>query len=819
MPDIYIVKARRCALVLVASWFIGIGSASAQRVTGQWDFDAGDLSATVGANGQYWVKPPPVPTRDVAVETQFGTTTEFGIPDIDGVPAVVMKFPDCDALMGYAMYPEIDPNGGGASVNQYTIIMDILYPAASGNSWRALVQTADCNGNDADLFVNAANGIGISGQYQGAILPDTWHRVAFSFDLTTNTLLKFIDGILVNTQTLSSGVDGRWSLYPKAANRPALLFTDNDNETNVGYCNSIQIRDYAMSEAELVALGGASASGIPGGAGVKGQWDFDGRNLVATVGRDLAYFRGCSTCTQDLPALTQFGTTTSFGINDIAGEEAKVMRFPAVVNCTGYLSPHGASANGSVPPRSVAAETQFGTTTSFGIPDIGGVPAPVMKFPQCSANMGYAMYPEIDANGGGARVNQYTVIMDILFPSSSDLTWRGLLQAADCNDNDGEFFVSDTNGIGIGGAYDGTIAPDAWHRVAFSVDLAAGGFVKFIDGVQVGTGTSPLDGRHSLYAKTDNRPTLLFTDDNEETNAGYVSSIQVRNYAMTPAEIAALGPATATKIPGGAGVTGQWDFTGGDLSATIGRNLAYFNGCTPYTPKVNQYSLIMDVYFSDADYHAAGNWIALYQSNPMNAEDAMLWIRTTDGAIGDDGQYDPTSGTIFWDTWYRIAVVVDTVNDVVSKYVDGVLVGTQSASGIDGKRALWPRGSAAGDVLLLFTDDDDETKPGYVNSVQFRDYAMTEAEVAALGPAGAGGIPIPCATPPQDGDHDGDVDLVDFGLFQGCFNGPNRPYGGPAQDRWLCACMDADPNDGDVDLVDFSLFQACFNGPNRAPGC
>jgi hypothetical protein len=28
---------------------------------------------------------------------------------------------------------------------------------------------------------------------------------------------------------------------------------------------------------------------------------------------------------------------------------------------------------------------------------------------------------------------------------------------------------------------------------------------------------------------------------------------------------------------------------------------------------------------------------------------------------------------------------------------------------------------------------------------------------------------------PADFDHDGDVDLSDFGVFQGCFNGPNRP--------------------------------------------
>jgi hypothetical protein len=66
---------------------------------------------------------------------------------------------------------------------------------------------------------------------------------------------------------------------------------------------------------------------------------------------------------------------------------------------------------------------------------------------------------------------------------------------------------------------------------------------------------------------------------------------------------------------------------------------------------------------------------------------------------------------------------------------------------------------------------------------------------------------------PADFDGDGDVDLADFGLFQGCFNGPNRP---PAQSG--CGSVDFD-NDHDIDLADFGVFQGCFNGPNRPPAC
>jgi len=66
---------------------------------------------------------------------------------------------------------------------------------------------------------------------------------------------------------------------------------------------------------------------------------------------------------------------------------------------------------------------------------------------------------------------------------------------------------------------------------------------------------------------------------------------------------------------------------------------------------------------------------------------------------------------------------------------------------------------------------------------------------------------------PADLDDDGDVDISDFGIFQYCFNGPNRAPRDSSCDR-----ADFD-GDADVDLADFSVFQNCFSGPNREPRC
>jgi YD repeat-containing protein len=65
----------------------------------------------------------------------------------------------------------------------------------------------------------------------------------------------------------------------------------------------------------------------------------------------------------------------------------------------------------------------------------------------------------------------------------------------------------------------------------------------------------------------------------------------------------------------------------------------------------------------------------------------------------------------------------------------------------------------------------------------------------------------------SDFDFDGDVDLGDFGVFNACYNGPNKP---PAQGN--CDRCDFD-DDGDVDLADFFVLQKCFNGPDRPPAC
>lgn len=229
----------------------------AVMITGQWDFNNG-LAATMGSPLQFF-------DGTVSNDTTFGTTSGFGIGDINGQSANVMHLvPSVPAWGGYKMLHGSSPNGGGAKVNQYTLIYDIYYPSSSSGTYRAFLQAALDNSDDAEIFVNPANGIGISSIYTGMVSPDTWHRIAFAFDLSGPgahpVLEKFIDGIKVGEQTTGlSGVDGRFSLLPSA-----LLLADNDGDNGEAYVSSIQFSNGRRPDAFIEALGGPTASKIPG---------------------------------------------------------------------------------------------------------------------------------------------------------------------------------------------------------------------------------------------------------------------------------------------------------------------------------------------------------------------------------------------------------------------------------------------------------------------------------------------------------------------------------------------------------------------------
>ena len=191
--------------------------------------------------------------------------------------------------------------------------------------------------------------------------------------------------------------------------------------------------------------------------------------------------------------------------------------------------------------------TVFGKASSLGLPAMTGGDPDVMSFPACTARQGYYLTHNGAANGpygeSNGKVSNYTLVMDVLFPTASDGRWRALLQTDLNNTTDADFYVQNKPGGGIGilDVYQGSIPPNTWHRVAIVMQSAPGEgkCQRFIDGRFVGgigsTG-SGLDLRWAL-----DQALLLFTDNDGETAAGYVSSLYFEDRALRMAEIEALG--------------------------------------------------------------------------------------------------------------------------------------------------------------------------------------------------------------------------------------------------------------------------------------
>jgi len=240
----------------------------------------------------------------------------------------------------------------------------------------------------------------------------------------------------------------------------------------------------------------------PVNALVTGQWDFEGLNLAATCGEAL------EASSVEVEFDTGFSTSDFFGLPNLNGAPVRMMAFP-------------------------------------GIPPSGGLMG------------GYIMRHGIPANGGGQRVNKYTLIMDIAYPTASHDAERAILQTNPANTDNRDIAVGANNGIGVSGGFQGTLQPDVWQRIAFAVDLTSPNgpiMAKFINGVKVGQQvlSEGRDGRWSLAPSTDATApwSLLFADDTTEVQPGFVSSVQIRDNRLSDELIRRMGGPSRFKIPG-----------------------------------------------------------------------------------------------------------------------------------------------------------------------------------------------------------------------------------------------------------------------------
>src|SRR5260221_2487110 len=197
---------------------------------GQWAFNSSNLVQSAGATlGD-------LTYHDAATTsgTSFGTCSSFGIPTIGTSNAVVMSFPVNTNGMGYLM-PTPAANGGGSTVNEWTLIFDVLYPPGSDSVLRPIIDSdaalVTSGGLVAgpDFIVSATDGVGPtpSGPFNGTINPNNWYRVGIS--VTAAEVDIYVDGNQVYSGT-GAGLDSQFGI---TAGSTALIFGSITNQAAI----------------------------------------------------------------------------------------------------------------------------------------------------------------------------------------------------------------------------------------------------------------------------------------------------------------------------------------------------------------------------------------------------------------------------------------------------------------------------------------------------------------------------------------------------------------------------------------------------------
>jgi len=147
-----------------------------------------------------------------------------------------------------AMNHGMEANGGGALVNEFSLMMDILMPQAG--MYHAIYQTTPENTDDAELFINGDNLIGAwrFGYSTLTVSANVWYRLVVTvkngefYKIYLNGY-NWVDGT-------GQDIDSRDALQSTL-----LLFADEDGEDNIMRCSEVAIWDQALSADDVATLG------------------------------------------------------------------------------------------------------------------------------------------------------------------------------------------------------------------------------------------------------------------------------------------------------------------------------------------------------------------------------------------------------------------------------------------------------------------------------------------------------------------------------------------------------------------------------------
>jgi endonuclease/exonuclease/phosphatase family metal-dependent hydrolase len=152
---------------------------------------------------------------------------------------------------------------------------------------------------------------------------------------------------------------------------------------------------------------------------------------------------------------------------------------------------------------------------------------------------------------------------------------------------------------------------------------------------------------------------------------------------------------------------------------------------------LNRFTFIFDLFIPGPP-----GWTALFNTNPLNANDAD-WYVDPSGSLGISELGYSSTGTVTANSWQRLAFAADLGAGVVTFYRNGTQVRQRTGGSLlDGRFSLYSNLDGGADVLLFNEGDGSGvyTHALYVNSIAFTDRTMNAAEISALGGPRAEGI-------------------------------------------------------------------------------
>ncbi|RYD35612.1 MAG: hypothetical protein EOP86_08015, partial [Verrucomicrobiaceae bacterium] len=282
----------------------------------EWGFD-GSLAASIGGGTLEYAD-----GENTRGQVFFETSDDANVPHINGAPVSYLHIPAFfSATDGLALtFPSsIAPNGGGADVNRYSFVFDLLMPATGSYSSFFNTSPGNNNNNDGDFFVRGDGALGIAAlgySPAGVIHAGEWQRIIFSADLPAGTVTYYVDGAPVLTKTGAALTGGQFSLFPGTAAGPHVrLLNDDNGEMMEMLVSAVAFIDAPLTASQASDLGGVKPAGIfrtattlPPVTAVR-----TGNSVILTwtaaAGRRLQRSTDLSTWT-DVPGTTGQGTWT-----------------------------------------------------------------------------------------------------------------------------------------------------------------------------------------------------------------------------------------------------------------------------------------------------------------------------------------------------------------------------------------------------------------------------------------------------------------------------------------------------------------------------